>query len=509
MEEKVKENETVEQNGEFDGIFGEGNVTEIKSARRHHHHHHHHHHSESGDKKSSDGEKKSKKSSSSHKRSSRSREDDKAKKLKALKSLKQYFLGAWVAILTITIVVLFVLMIELSATSKGHTEKLDVMGGNTPSGSVNAPAATVTPSADAGYTVPAYWQDAVNEAADKVQGLLDDAGRDAVVFAWFSDVHYDLNAKNTATGAITAAVMDKCNIPFALSTGDMLTQSVLGTEKAVIEAYKGAYKMLAPIGSDRLLQVEGNHDGSWGVLDLDGNGKIEDGEHYKFNMTDEKIYSYMFRQHSGDSRRVYGDEGTWFYIDDTASKTRYIMLNNVWDEYAVNEMNGAAINNQMGDYGFGQSQLTWLAKEALSFKEDGWDVIVAAHVPVSQDSFRDGDVVRGILDAFEKGTSYKGTSGDMGTWQYVDISVDFSNKHTGDIIGFFSGHVHRDSIYAELPYPVVTITSNVNTSYDESEEKREYGTDNEVAVDFVVVNKRTKEVNIVRLGVGSDRNYKY
>lgn len=504
MDEKI--NETVEQGGEFDGIFGEGSVTEIKSARRHHHHHHHH--SASEDKKSSrDDKKRSKKSSSAHKRSSRSKEAAKDKKLNMLKSLKKYFISGWVALLTIAVIVLIVLAVELISVTKSHTEKLDVMNGNVPADST--PATTVDPSVNTGYTVPVYWQDAVNEAADKVQTYLDEAGRDAAVFAWFSDVHYDLNSKNTATGAITAAVMDKCNISYAISTGDMLTQSVLGSEEAVVKAYEAAYKMLSPIGSDRLLQVEGNHDGSWGVIDLDGNGKIEDGEHYKFNMTDEKIYNYMFRQHSGDSRRVYGDEGTWFYIDDTASKTRYIMLCDVWSEHTVNEINGAAVYNQMGDYGFGQSQLTWLANEALSFTEGGWDVVIAAHVPISQDSFRDGDVARGILDAFENGTSYKGTSGEKGTWQYVDISVDFSRSHTGEIIGFFSGHVHRDSIYAELPYPVVTITSNVNTSYDEREEKREYGTDNEVAVDFVVVNKRTKEVNIVRLGVGSDRIYKY
>lgn len=506
MDENIKENEVANESGEFDGIFGEGSVTEIKSSRRHHHHHHH---SGSSEKKSSDrGKKESKKNTSSHKKSSRSKGDTKAKELKKLKSLKNYFLGAWVAVLTIVIVVLFVLIVELNATSRAHTERLDVMGETNSSSNVNSAVSDAT-SSDEVYTVPAYWREAVDEASAKVQGYIDEAGRDAVVFAWFSDVHYNVDSKNTATGAITAAVMDNCDIPFAISTGDMLTQSVLNSEKEVISAYKAAYKMLAPIGSDRLLQVEGNHDGSWGVADLDMDGQIEDGEYYKFNLTDEKMYNYMFRQHAGDSRRVYGDEGTWFYMDDTASKTRYIMLNDVWDEYIVNEINGVAVYNQMGDYGFGQSQLTWLANEALCFDEDGWDVVVAAHVPINQDSFRDGDIVRGILDAFEKGISYEGTSGDKGTWKYVDISVDFSKKHTGEIIGFFSGHVHKDSIYAELSYPVVTITSNVNASYDDREEERVYGTDNEVAVDFVVVNKRTKEVSIVRLGVGEDRTFKY
>jgi len=501
MEEKNTEvvNETVSEKPNSASDFENLGKNEIEiGSRVHegHRHHHHHHHSHSSNDKTRKEEKKRKSKIQS--------KDKKAKGRRSFSELKRYLMGGWVAILSIVVVFLSAWNFELNSQLRAHSDRFDKLKDD----SVGY-VPVVDDTDNTAYTVPEYWQDAVDKAVKKIDKYTAEAGRDCTVFAWFSDTHYMEGGKNYATGAITAAVMDSCNIPFAILSGDVLTQSVLDTEEEVIAAYDAVYNMLSPIGTDRLLQVEGNHDGSYGKVDLDGNGELGDGEYYKYNMTDEQIYNYMFRQHAGDSRRVYGESGTWFYIDDPVSKTRFIMLNDVWDKYEADSKSGIAINNQMGDYGLGQEQMEWLANEALRFDEKGWAVVLSGHAPINQAEIRDGEVVLGILEAFANKGEYSGSSGEKGTWQYVDISVDFSKNKSNEIIGFYSGHVHKDSLITSLSFPMITITSNVDSSYDENEEDRVYGTDNEVAVDFVIVNRKTGEVHHVRLGVGNDRSYNY
>ena len=136
-------------------------------------------------------------------------------------------------------------------------------------------------------------------------------------------------------------------------------------------------------------------------------------------------------------------------------------------------------------------------------------MVLSAHIPINNEEVRDREVAQGILEAFVNKSEYTGSYGTEGNWDYVDISVDYSDKTNADVIGFYSGHIHKDSIYVKLSYPVISITANNDISYDDSEEERVVGTDNEVAVDFVVVNRRTHEVNIVRLGVGEDISYTF
>ena len=85
-------------------------------------------------------------------------------------------------------------------------------------------------------------------------------------------------------------------------------------------------------------------------------------------------------------------------------------------------------------------------------------------------------VLRGILAAFLNKTSYTGTSGTAGAWDYVSVSCNFTGKHNGKIVGFFCGHSHGDSIVTdETPYPVVTIASDAHSLAADSEVARTAG----------------------------------
>ena len=118
--------------------------------------------------------------------------------------------------------------------------------------------------------------------------------------------------------------------------------------------------------------------------------------------------------------------------------------------------------------------------------------------------------LRGILAAFLNKTSYTGTSGTAGAWDYVSVSCNFTGKHNGKIVGFFCGHSHGDSIVTdETPYPVVTIASDAHSLSADSEVVRTAGTAAEHVIDFVTVNRSAKTVSLTRLGAGADRSYSY
>ena len=136
-------------------------------------------------------------------------------------------MGGWVAILSIVVVFLSAWNFELNSQLRAHSDRFDKLKDD----SVGY-VPVVDDTDNTAYTVPEYWQGAVDKAVKKIDKYTAEAGRDCTVFAWFSDTHYMEGGKNYATCAITAAVMDSCNIPFAILSGDVLTQS--GVESALI-----------------------------------------------------------------------------------------------------------------------------------------------------------------------------------------------------------------------------------------------------------------------------------
>ena len=359
--------------------------------------------------------------------------------------------------------------------------------------------------------VPAYWQDAVDKACEKVTALQDAAGRNAVSFVWFSDCHVAPGSQTPNpghTGALAAAVMEKCGIPFAVMCGDAARSdgNALSSEAQMRESLAAAERIFAPIGRERLLQAQGNHDGSWGYQE-----GLSD-PYFCYQMDEKELYGALFRKQAEDLRRVFGADGSCFYIDHPASKVRFILLNSNWVEDSEDE-NGVALHRRMRSFGYGNAQLNWLAEEALQFEEDGWAVVIAAHVPPIADydaAYRDEAILRGILNAFAEGMVYSGSYGSEGEWDYVSVTCDFSSGHPAQLVGFFAGHVHRDTMDTDsYAWPVVTITSDADLSYDETEAERTLGTDREHALDIVTIDRENGLVSLTRLGVGGDRAFSF
>lgn len=368
--------------------------------------------------------------------------------------------------------------------------------------------------------LPSYWNNAVNTAISTIRGLQEDPDN-IPLFAYFSDCHIRPNATTPNpghTGTLAAMVMNACQIPYAVCCGDSARSDGNGLteESQMVDCFDAANRNFAPIGWHRLLQTQGNHDGSWGTA----NGKT-----YAYQMDSAQLYDYIYRKQEAASNHVFGGgDKSYFYVDDTEHKIRIIMLNSLWCEMPYNADGTAAFDRQHY-FGYGQAQLTWLATTALNVESD-WVIFIGTHVPPLDmyrgESYqeyrtkwtRDIELLRGILSAYENKTTYSGsytknTSRGEGDWANVSVSVDFSGA-LGRIAGFFCGHCHVDTINTgDLPLPVITITSDGDISYDGAEENRVLGTDNEHAIDFVTINKVTQSVTLTRLGVGASRAYSY
>lgn len=221
-----------------------------------------------------------------------------------------------------------------------------------------------------------YWQTAYDAAVAKVKAKQDEGGVNVECFVWFSDFHYYSNTSSKHllnVGRLSAAIMDECDIPFAVLSGDTLTAATLETEALVRQALQGAMSLLSPIGEERLLLARGNHDDVYGrTYNEDGTTNVT----YVNKVSSAITYNELHRWQAKDYRRVFGDEsGTYFYID-TPQHTRHIILNcQYYDGGSITNGTTKAMTT-----GMGESQLAWLKDKALAV-EDGMTVTITLHVP--------------------------------------------------------------------------------------------------------------------------------
>ncbi len=378
----------------------------------------------------------------------------------------------------------------------------------------NAAAANAVAAAEAAqpYAVPSCWKTAVRNAARAVRNAQDESGAQGVCFALCSDMHIHDNENNYARhlGAIAAAVMDEAEVPLLVNCGDLLTNDSLSMAEWMKPCYERAWKILKPV-KDRMLLVQGNHDGAWGAYTAASTASA-----YQKNIPPEKLWQYLFRPQGGHFHRVSGPTGAYFYVDNTAQKTRFICLNSHDGQWSENADGTAVWNTMTG--GYTRQQIDFLV-HALNV-EEGWCIVIASHVPptgklpTDYSQIRCTDLVRGVVSAYALRTAYEGSyqhnpERGEGEWADASVSVDFSGAK-GEIAGWFAGHAHRDAVVlGDLPFPIVTVTCAGHFSYDPQEPERTLGTDSETALDFVTINRKNRTLTLVRLGMGESRQCAY
>lgn len=335
-------------------------------------------------------------------------------------------------------------------------------------------------SGEGAMVVPEWWEDEVADTIAKIKAL--QVGKNCVTFPFFSDNHCNTGY----SGVLIAKVMKECGIPYCFYGGDAIGSGLIPDETTMIAHDKAFDDMMSYIPEGKFCRAVGNHDGFW---------KVSSTESHSY--TREQIYELFLRAESTAQNKHFGEDGTYYYVNDTASKVRWIVLN-------IHSVDVDA------------TQIEWFQNTALSFDESGWAVVVISHAPITRHYATlvyNADEVRTVLKNYINGTA--------------------DNK--ADVVGWWSGHVHRDRIFegvaanpgydgstnteedrtngdpiAEtLPWKTVTIISdNVSIGYGGVKHNVD-NSDQSHAIDFVTINKTTRTVNITRLGFGEDRSYTY
>lgn len=326
-------------------------------------------------------------------------------------------------------------------------------------------------SGGAETVIPTWWEDEVADTVSKIKAL--QVGANTITFPFFSDNHQ----RNGYAGVLIKKIMDECNIPYCLYGGDSISSAGNMTEEIMIEQDRKFDSMMKIIPNGRFCRAVGNHDGYW----LDSSSV----KHW-YNRS--QIYDLFLREESIAQSKHFGMDGTYYYIDEITSKTRFIILN------TEGSNGGGAVD---------AVQLDWLKNVALKFDDDGYSVVFISHRPISNHYHAQISNAEEVIAV-------------------VNDCINGNDKNKADIVGWFSGHIHRDRIYTgmavnttddsvgtSLPFTQVTVISDhVNIGYggvshpiDDSDQSH--------AIDFVTINKDTREVNITRLGFGEDRSFTY
>ena len=325
-------------------------------------------------------------------------------------------------------------------------------------------------------SVPSYLVNSINEVIAKIKAL--QVGRDCVTFAFFSDNH----TNTSYVGHVIKVVMDQCCIPYCIFGGDAIDSGTLAKEQDMLDNDLAFDSAMSVIPIEKMCRAVGNHDGYW-----------VDYSDVKHRYSRSQIYDLFLRQESLSQNKHYGGDGTYYYVDDHGSRTRFIICNTNFNINTSTETLDSA-------------QINWLENEAMVFPTSGWNLVFISHQPITN---------------HYHSNIYEDTAN--GIRNLVIDYINSSKTNKANIVGWFAGHIHADRIYTgvaantsddsvknTLPWKTITIRAdNTSLCRDEDLKHTVANDDKSHAIDFVTINRNTRTVNLTRLGVGSDRSYTY
>ena len=237
------------------------------------------------------------------------------------------------------------------------------------------------------------------------------------------------------------------------------------------------------------------------------------------------VYRILGKQHENDV--VWGSkERMYYYKDFVEHKIRMIFLNTldrpeVWENVdGVQKEKYTWLMNVIST-----KQVDWLVDTALNFSgkadKSEWSVIICSHVtPSATAEWNDAPlynavVLREVSEAFVSGgtktPSFTDTTFDG--WSSYNKRVDFTSQGAMNLIGWFSGHTHIDSLSKVNGVNYVNTVCGYPYNVQDSQSMKNYtmtdGTYTEFGVDVCSLNKSERKLTLHRFGVGTDRVITY
>ncbi len=348
------------------------------------------------------------------------------------------------------------------------------------------------------------WYSEIKDTVEKVNSIAEPQDSPLIKFMFAADIHVNPDGKGSYTdnlGKYSAEIMNNCGISFFVTGGDNCTQSsgfkITDFEKNM----KTLLSQLSPIPQKNILLSVGNHDGATGSKEYDGETVA-----YTAQLNNKQRSSIFFDwQRKSNENKHFSTDGTYYYIDDPSAKNRYIILNSFWSKWEgdkegfVTDLEHSFAHTPI----FGPEQLKWFAEEALDMPSD-YSAVIISHFAADAKDFK---VFKGIVEAFNNHTVYKGYYKGSEDWQSTKIAVNYQGAY-GEIIAVFQGHKHSDGQYDDFE-GIPSITTTTAGAYwavrDEGAADRTEGTTSEFAVDAVVIDRYNRKIYMNRLGDGEDR----
>lgn len=356
--------------------------------------------------------------------------------------------------------------------------------------------------------IPDYWDAHLTKKIETIKSLQRDGGKDTYSFVVIADYHRSGNIGKRSP-VLIKRVMDECGIKFCLCLGDIQNGGAWSTKALELAEWDEIEKDFEPI-RDRTLMIPGNHDGAYGSADMNGDGVISGTtDYYIYNLSQDEIYDLIYRKVGLINGVTFDDSYNGYYVDDPVSKVRYILVNTHYSNGATNK-DGTPVNNVMRKGRVGQSQVDMVIDALQSIQNNDWNVVVGMHVPIAElyDSRPSEDAVllRNVMEAYQNRTTYSGTFGTVGEYDYISVNTDFTNAK-GSVSGVFSGHVHADGENMGYAFPIISSQSDQTSAakFDGVVISGEAGTITEQSFDVFTVNKRTGVIRATKIGYGESR----
>lgn len=344
-----------------------------------------------------------------------------------------------------------------------------------------------------GGSMPAFIQSAADGYIDMLKSNADD-----VLFGFITDDHYqsgNYTPRSLNHYSWFAEVARQIEPDFIIAGGDNINGSISHeynqqAYRRITAALNGQVNSLAPV-----FWLVGNHDS--------GNAQV--GRTPDKVILQDEMKKY-FNTRGCPLGEVRDGDSLYFYKDFEDKKLRVIGLDG-FDLPESLDSNGELHYNNLLQSGYQQKQINFLAN-ALKLPANDWQVIVFCHTPLSgsdasesllQDKQFNSNLVRGVLNAFEQGSTYSGDNSSEGDLP-AKIEVDFTEQGKGTLIGEVTGHTHSDR---NIKWNGINfITRNKASTFNIDRESDRLGTLDETAFDFVGINYAKRSMTFYRLGLG-------
>ena len=326
-------------------------------------------------------------------------------------------------------------------------------------------------------------EESVELARKKISMLRKD---DSLVFPMFTDLH-TVDSDHEFMDRLTFAleyISKKIPCDAVINLGDifeMLGRNIHITNDELKKRFERVLTAIHEASKVPVINVNGNHDG------------------IGTDFFKQDFWNSIVKGKCGNAMAVYGDEGSYYYIDYEKSNTRLVILSVPCDSDLECDMPTPL-------WRFGKHQLEWLKNTALDTTKD---VIILSHVPFYDKYTGDKEATLGVWDGEKERVSY--ISALCGGIEDVEDSVailkEFDGQHNARLVAVLSGHTHEDDVLLPCeekdgfrnPLPCTQLVTAATCHYSGIE--RTVG----ISLDIVVWTPSENKLHMIRIGDGEDR----